>query len=137
MDTTTNEAEEMETTMEPIKEYSDKSTEMTTMVTILEKLRKKGIDQEYRWNTKGFHISDSETFYKPDELQIIKTYRFEGESSPSESSIIYIIESKDGTIGYTIDAYGAYSNHEDEAGYDEFVRDIPVIEKDERLIFEP
>ena len=135
MDTTNNEA--METTMEPIKEYSDKSTEMTTMVTILEKLRKKGIDQEYRWSTEGFHIADVDTYYKPEDLQIIKTYRFEGDSSPSESSIIYIIEAKDGTIGYTIDAYGAYSNHEDEAGYDEFVRDIPVIEKDERLIFEP
>lgn len=135
MDTTNNEA--LETTMEPIKEYSDKSTEMTTMVTILEKLRKKGIDQEYRWSTEGFHIADADTYYKPEDLQIIKTYRFEGESSPSESSIIYIIEAKDGTIGYTIDAYGAYSNHEDEAGYDEFVRDIPVIEKDERLIFEP
>ena len=39
--------------------------------------------------------------------------------------------------GYTIDAYGAYSNHENEEGYDEFVREIPVVEKDERLIFEP
>ncbi|UTA69616.1 MULTISPECIES: hypothetical protein [Emticicia] len=135
MDTTNNEA--MVTTMEPLKEYSDKSTDMTTMVTILDKLAKKGFDKEFRWAAKGFHISDSDKHYQPEELEIIKTYRFEGESSPSESSIIYIIESKDGTIGYTIDAYGAYSNHEDEAGYDEFVKNIPVIEKDERLIFEP
>ncbi|PLK45743.1 hypothetical protein C0V77_04610 [Emticicia sp. TH156] len=123
--------------MEPLKEYSDKSTDMTTMVTILDKLAKKGYDKEFRWAAQGFHISDSDKYYQPEELEIIKTYRFEGESSPSESSIIYIIESKDGTIGYTIDAYGAYSNHEDEAGYDEFVKNIPVIEKDERLIFEP
>ena len=135
MDTTNNEA--METTMEPIKEYSDKSTEMTTMVTILEKLAKKGLDKEFRWAEEGFHIANSDTYFQPEDLQIIKTYRFEGESSPSESSIIYIIESKDGTIGYTIDAYGAYSNHEAEAGYDDFVKQIPVIEKDERLIFEP
>ncbi|MBA4852564.1 hypothetical protein [Emticicia sp. BO119] len=121
----------------PKKEYSDKSTEMTTMVSILEKLRKKGVDKEFRWTDKGFCIADSESFYEPEDLKIIKTYRFEGESSPSESSILYIIESKDGHIGYTIDAYGAYSNHENEEGYDEFVREIPVVEKDERLIFEP
>lgn len=121
----------------PKKEYSDKSTDMTTMVTILEKLRKKGIDKEFRWTDKGFHLADSEEYYEPEELEIIKTYRFEGESSPSESSILYIIESKDGLIGYTIDAYGAYSNHENEAGYDDFVKEIPVVEKDERLIFEP
>jgi hypothetical protein len=121
----------------PKKEYSDKSTDMTTMVTILEKLRKKGIDKEFRWTDKGFGISDSEKFYEPEELKIIKTYRFEGESSPSESSILYIIESNDGHVGYTIDAYGAYSNHENEEGYDDFVKEIPVVEKDERLIFEP
>lgn len=121
----------------PKKEYSDKSTDMTTMVTILEKLRKKGVDKEFRWTDKGFGIPDSEKFYAPEELEIIKTYRFEGESSPSESAILYIIESKDGHIGYTIDAYGAYSTHENEAGYDDFVKEIPVIEKDERLIFEP
>lgn len=123
--------------MDPKKEYSDKSTDMTTMVTILEKLRKKGIDKEFRWTDKGFCISDSERCYAPDQLKIIKTYRFEGESSPSESSIIYIIESNDDHIGYAIDAYGAYSNHEDELGYDDFIREIPIVEKDERLIFEP
>lgn len=121
----------------PKKEYSDKSTDMTTVVTILEKLRKKGIDKEFRWTDKGFHLTDSEEYYEPEDLEIIKTYRFEGESSPSESSILYIIESKDGDIGYTIDAYGMYSTHENEAGYDDFVKDIPVVEKDERLIFEP
>jgi hypothetical protein len=121
----------------PKKEYSDRSTDMTTLVTVLEKLRKKGIDKEFRWTNKGFSISDSDEYYEPEQLEIIKTYRFEGESSPSESSILYIIESNDGHIGYTIDAYGAYSNHENEAGYDDFVKQIPVIEKDERLIFEP
>lgn len=121
----------------PKKEYSDKSTDMTTMVTILEKLRKKGVDKEFRWTDKGFHIADTEEYFEPEDLEIIKTYRFEGESSPSESSILYIIESKDGHIGYTIDAYGMYSTHENEKGYDDFVKEIPVVEKDERLIFEP
>jgi hypothetical protein len=30
-----------------------------------------------------------------------------------------------------------YSTHENESGYDDFVKEIPVVEKDERLIFEP
>jgi hypothetical protein len=61
-------------------------------------------------------------FYQPEELTIIKTYRFEGDSDPAESSILYLIEANDGLIGYALMAYGMYSNHEDEEGYDNFIR---------------
>ena len=39
----------------------------------------------------------------------------------------------DGLIGYSIDAYGVYSNHDND--YDEFIRLIKVTERDEQLIF--
>ena len=65
---------------------------------------------------------------------IIKTYRFEGDSDPSDSSILYLIEANDGLVGYSIDAYGVYSNHDD-VNYDEFIRKINVSERDEQEIF--
>ena len=44
----------------------------------------------------------------------------------SDTSILYVIEVKNsGFIGYSIDAYGEYSNHDDEEGYDNFIRMIP------------
>ena len=46
-----------------------------------------------------------------------------------------MIESTDGLIGYSIDAYGAYSNHDDD-GYDDFIRKIKVEDRDEQQIFE-
>ena len=73
--------------------------------------------------------------YKPEDLKIIKTYRFEGDSDPADSSIIYLIEANDGLIGYSMDAYGMYTAHEDEEGYDNFIREIPVEDRDEQLIF--
>jgi len=73
--------------------------------------------------------------YSPDELTIIKTYRFEGESDPSDSSILYLIQANDGLKGYSLDAYGVYSNHEDEEGYDNFIRQIKVENRDEQMIF--
>ncbi len=74
-------------------------------------------------------------FYKPEDLKIIRTYRFEGESDPADSTVLYVIEANDGLIGYSIDAYGAYSNHEED-GYDDFIREVPAQEMDERFIFE-
>ena len=64
----------------------------------------------------------------------IKTYRFEGESDPSDSSILYVMEANDGSIGYSVDAYGAFSNHDD-VDYNGFIVKVPIEEREEQLLF--
>ena len=113
-----------------MEEYKD--GQMTTLSEVLEKLRQKKKDHEFLLTHKGF--SGTGKFYKPDELKIIKTYRFEGNSDPSDSVILYVLEANDGKLGYSIDAYGVYSNHDDEK-YDDFIRQIPMEERDEQAIF--
>ena len=108
-------------------------TEMTTLTTVLEKLRVKKQDNEFSITPKGFTTVNSK-IYQPQDLKIIKIYRFEGETDPSDSLILYVIEANDGMIGYSMDAYGAYSNHEND-GYDEFIKKLIVEERDEQLIF--
>ena len=115
-------------------ETNDK-LEMTTVTSVLEKLRMKKMDNEFRLVDGKFQAGRGKD-YSADELTIIKTFRFEGESDPSDSSIIYIIEANDGLIGYSMDAYGVYSNHDEEEGYDNFIRKIKVENRDEQLIFE-
>ncbi|MDI3319860.1 hypothetical protein [Pinibacter soli] len=109
--------------------------EMITLSYIMEKLRLKKWDNEFRWTPEGFHAGKGKN-YQPDELQIIKTYRFEGSTDPADSSILYIIEAKDGLIGYSLDAYGVYSSHDDEEGYDNFIRAIPEKNREAQLTFE-
>lgn len=111
-----------------------KPGEMTTVTSVLEKLRVKKRDKEFRMTPEGF-TAGNEKYYNPEDLKIIKTYRFEGESDPSDSSIIYVIEANDGLTGYSMDAYGVYSNHDDD-GYDDFIRKINVEERDEQQIFQ-
>ncbi|MBV9962608.1 MAG: hypothetical protein JO072_10210 [Parafilimonas sp.] len=108
--------------------------EMNTLSQILNKLTVKGYDNELRWAKEGFTFKDKT--YQPDELTIVKTYRFEGVSDPSDMSILYLIKANDGFIGYSLDAYGVYSNHDDEEGYDNFIRQIPVKDNEEQLLFE-
>jgi len=110
-------------------------TEMTTLSHVLEKLRLRKIDNEFRWTEDGFTAGKGKS-YEPEDLTIIKTYRFEGESDPADSSILYIIEAKDGLTGYSMDTYGVYSDHQDEEGYDNFIRKIPISDRDEQMIFE-
>lgn len=108
--------------------------EMNTLSQILNKLTVKDYDNEFRWTKDGFSCNDK--VYQPEDLTIVKTYRFEGESDPSDMSILYLIKANDGLIGYSIDAYGVYSNHDDEEGYDNFIRRIPVKDNEEQLLFE-
>ncbi len=111
-----------------------KPGEMSTVSMVLEKLRLKKRDNEFRMTSEGFSTGNGK-FYQPEDLKIIRTYRFEGESDPSDSSIIYLLEANDGLTGYSMDAYGVYSDHDDD-GYDDFIRKIPVEERDDQQIFQ-
>ena len=75
---------------------------MTTLSGVLEKLRLKKQDNEFQIAEDQF-LAPSGKLYNAEELSIIKTYRFEGDSDPGDSSILYLIEANDGLIGYSID----------------------------------
>lgn len=110
-----------------------KPGEMSTVSTVLEKLRLRKRDNEFRMSPDGFTTGNGK-FYNPSDLKIIRTYRFEGESDPSDNSIIYLLEANDGLTGYSLDAYGVYSEHSDD-GYDDFIRKIPRDERDDQQLF--
>ena len=107
--------------------------QMQTLSSVLEKLRQKGKDHEFQFSNRGF-TSGSDKYYQPQDLKIVKTYRFEGESDPADNTVLYLIEAADGSFGYSIDAYGAYSNHDGDA-YDNFLRQIPVEDREDQLLW--
>lgn len=109
---------------------------MTTLTSVMEKLRRKGYDTEFRWTSEGFTAGKGIT-YQPEELEIIRVYRFEENTDPGDMCIIYLIRvNESGLIGYSLDAYGVYSNHDDEEGYDNFIRMIPEKGHEAQLLFE-
>jgi len=107
-------------------------TQMTTLVSVLEKLRIRKQDNEFTMTDAGFTAPNNK-IYNPEDLKIIKTYRFEGDSDPSDSSILYLIEANDGLVGYSMDAYGVYSDHDEK--YDDFIRKVKVEDRDEQILF--
>ena len=104
-----------------------KPIEMTTLSQVIENLRLKRQDNEFILTQKGFTIGNGK-YFQPQDLKIIRIFRFEGASNPSDSSILYVMEGNDGTIGYSVDAYGAFSNHDD-VDYNGFIVKIPIEEK--------
>ena len=110
----------------------DRASVMSTLSGVLERLRKQRYDNEFRMEGDLFTTTNGNQ-YMPEDLTIIKTYRFEGDSDPADSSVLYVIEAKDGLIGYVMDIYGAESEHD--AAFDDFVRQIHMKDRDEQLIF--
>lgn len=109
--------------------------EMNTLSQILEKLRRKGLDNELKITDHGKMQSKTlDKIYSPDDLSIIKTYRFEGMSDPADNSVLYLTEDRDKNIGYILDAYGAYSDN-DGAIFADFLKKINTVDRDEQELF--
>jgi hypothetical protein len=106
--------------------------DLQTLSFILEKLRINRQDNEFVMEDDFFTTANGNK-YAADQLRIIKTYRFEGDSDPSDNAILYVIEAHDGMIGYTLDAYGVYTNHDEK--YDDFIREIQVEDREDQLTF--
>ncbi len=108
-----------------------RTTHMTTLTSVLETLRLRRQDNEFIMTPEGFTCNGTK-HYQPEELTIIKTYRFEGESDPSDSVILYLIKANDELEGYSIDTYGAASNNAD--GYDDFIKKVRIENRDDQQI---
>lgn len=95
---------------------------METLTEVLSHLKEIGWDNEFSV-TENNKIELNKFYYDTNDIELIQTYRFEGDSDPSEQAIIYIIKTPDGRIGYSIDSYGLYSNHTND-NYSNFISNL-------------
>ncbi|WP_242696493.1 hypothetical protein [Longitalea luteola] len=105
----------------PINKVNDMPAgEMDTISSVLNKLKLKNQDNEFVINGAG-QLNLNGKSYSQHDIKIIKTYRFEGASDPADEAIIYLFLTQDGVIGYSLDAYGVYTNHRND-GYADLIQ---------------
>ena len=101
---------------------------MKTLSEVMNTLAGRGITKEFCMNENcEMKLEGDEKNYNPSDLKIVKTYRFEGDSNPSDNAVLYVIEANDGNTGMIIDSYGAESNYPGDK-FDEFMREVSVEE---------
>lgn len=101
------------------------NTEMTTLSACLDRLRGLGYDKEFSVIENRLVVEGAETSYSASEIKVDNFYRFEGESDPDDSSILYAIETADGHKGTLIDSYGYNSD----TAIDKFIHGVKEIDK--------
>ena len=83
---------------------------METLVSCLNHLQTTGFVTQFKAVPEGLLSLATQRIFQPEEVKVIHFYRFEGESSPSDSSILYAIEAIDGEKGTLVDGYGNASD---------------------------
>jgi len=104
---------------------SNNPDEMKTLAAVLNKIVKDGYEENFKVTDKGLQSLETEKIYLPEEVHIVNFFRFEGASDPSDSAILYVIETTDGAKGSLTDAYGMYADPE----IDKFIKEVENISK--------
>ena len=84
---------------------------MNTLSACLSKAAQEGYKETFRVTNRGLYSVLCSRYYRPEQVSIVRFYRFEGESDPGDNAIMYMLETSDGLKGTLVDAYGAYSDN--------------------------
>jgi hypothetical protein len=94
---------------------------MWTLSNAIERLVSRGFTANFGVVGNRLRAFDTGKTFGAHEL-IREFQRFEGVSDPDDMTIVYAIESTDGTRGSLVDAFGAYSSPTVSA----FLHDVPI-----------
>lgn len=76
----------------------------------IEELRKSGFTTNFSVKDETIVNLDEDVRVDVEELDVKHFYRFEGMTNPSDLSILYAVETKDGKKGTLVDGYGVSSS---------------------------
>ena len=81
-----------------------------TLLDALNDLKQRGYTIDFNLAFDHVKCDELGVCLVPSQFEITEYYRFEGISDPEDSSVIFAIESKDGTMkGVMVSGYGMYS----------------------------
>lgn len=94
-----------------------------TLSETMNQLTLNGYPNTFAIETDCILCTNNEKAYQPEDLLIVKTFRFDGMTNPDDDVELFAIEANDGTNGTLTVSYGANSPKNSE-----LVRDIPIKE---------
>lgn len=90
-------------------------------IDLIRQYEEKGYNHSYHFRNDKLVDNETGISYIPKEIYIVADHRYEGMSNPSDLSILYVLETQDGSKGTILMGYGPSANLE----LSEFFKDIP------------
>ena len=95
------------------------------LVDALADLKARGFTTDFNIAFDKIQCSDTGACLHPEAFEIVEHYRFEANTNPDDSSVLYAIKAKDNSLkGVLINSYGVYSD----AISDELIQKLQVHE---------
>lgn len=99
---------------------NNENAAMTSLSVVINNLTANGYTGNFIVDNDGFMNKSSGERFHPEDLTIVKVYRFEGQSDPADMSVVFAIETRNGTKGLFIDAFGTYADYDNHKAADYF-----------------
>jgi hypothetical protein len=81
-----------------------------TLADAIDDLTRRGFTEHFGVLGDGLRALESGETFRADEIAIREYRRFEGVSDPDAMAIVYALESRSGTRGILVDAFGVYAS---------------------------
>jgi len=88
----------------------------------VDELTRRGFPENLRVADGSLEVVRTGERLRPEDLVIRAYYRFEGVSDPDDLAIVYGIESKSGSRGVLVDAFGVYAD----PALSAVLQDVPI-----------
>lgn len=98
---------------------------LKTLVDCLTRMRQDGYTEDFTVREDKLLSYATGKSYTAENVKIVNFFRFEGQTDPADSSIMYVIETMDGAKGTLVDGYGPSSDSETS----EFILKVENMEK--------
>jgi hypothetical protein len=96
-----------------------------TLTHVLEELTRRGYKEHFSVVQGQLHTLGTGQRFDPRDVVIRGYYRFEGVSDPDDMAIVYAIETRSGTRGILVDAFGVYAD----PTIGKALHDVPILSK--------
>jgi len=83
----------------------------TSLSEAINSLKDEGFTEDFNLCDSGVENKAKKNIHKAVDLNVVKYYRFEGQTNPDDSTILYAIETSTGEKGLLVDAYGVYAGN--------------------------
>ena len=82
-----------------------------TLVDALDDLKNRGYILDFRKDPKCLYCNVFDLWITPEQFSVDEVHRFEGESNPDDSCVVYAISSHSGMKGTLVDSFGVYAEY--------------------------
>lgn len=82
-----------------------------SLVDALADLKNRGYNIDFRKDPRWLYCYVFDLWITPEQFNVDEVYRFEHDSNPDDSAVVYAISSYSGIKGTLVDSYGVYADH--------------------------